>query len=765
MRKISFQADIDGGRAAKQLERLKQKILKLEDSLAKAQGDRNAIAEKMDEAAAKADATRDKVAKLKTELADANQRIEASKISGTPTLETERAAARYDSIKAQLKEQEAILKSQVREAEAQYKAYDRVDSKVQSITRDLERQQAAAGGIEQKLSRTFDSARLREAGQQLNSSLKGGLKTLLKYGLGMRSIYVAFRALRTAAIEGVKEMAQYDASTNKAISNIKNAATAFKAGVASAFSQVLQIIEPVLTRIINLITKAINYIGMFFAALRGAKNYKKAIATQTDYAKAIGATGAAAKEATKYLSGLDEVQRYDSGSNNDSSSSGAGGSIVDGLEEVEIPENLQKVTSWIRDHLNEIKDAALGVGAAILAWKIASNFTNDFKTLFGVGGILAGAVIYVKEFADAWKNGVDLDNLKGMLAGVAIAAVAAGIAFGGIAAGIVILMAGIGLLILYIHENWDEIKAWAREAKQRVYDFFTRIGEAVSQFYTEKVAPWFTRERWATLAQDAKSGLEAQIKPKTEAVKQWYEEKVAPWLTVDRWRQAGSNALQSLKTAIQEISWWHPISDWFSQQVRPWFTADKWRQLGNDAINGIRNGLHQITIPKFHLSWGWDYRSFNVLGQSIGMYIPWPQLSFYSRGGIVDGATYLGGGKVAGEEGKEAIVPLERHTEWLDMVADRLAELLTDRLGAFFARTPLPAVATGSLVPPRISVELTGINDLRGDMQRLSDALLRQRGGDYRFTAQLNRRTLFDEIIDEGRLRQAATGKNPFDVR
>lgn len=54
--------------------------------------------------------------------------------------------------------------------------------------------------------------------------------------------------------------------------------------------------------------------------------------------------------------------------------------------------------------------------------------------------------------------------------------------------------------------------------------------------------------------------------------------------------------------------------------------------------------------------------------------VPHFSLSWYKMGGIVDGATIIG----AGEDGAEAIVPLERHTEWLDSVADRIVSALNE---------------------------------------------------------------------------------------
>ena len=37
-------------------------------------------------------------------------------------------------------------------------------------------------------------------------------------------------------------------------------------------------------------------------------------------------------------------------------------------------------------------------------------------------------------------------------------------------------------------------------------------------------------------------------------------------------------------------------------------------------------------------------------------------------------------------------------------------------------------------------------------------------GSSYRFSAQINRRVLFDEFIAEAKLRQSATGQNPLEL-
>ena len=38
------------------------------------------------------------------------------------------------------------------------------------------------------------------------------------------------------------------------------------------------------------------------------------------------------------------------------------------------------------------------------------------------------------------------------------------------------------------------------------------------------------------------------------------------------------------------------------------------------------------------------------------------------------------------------------------------------------------------------------------------------KGGDIKLTVQLNRRTIFEEMIEEAKVRQIQTGRNPFEL-
>ena len=87
----------------------------------------------------------------------------------------------------------------------------------------------------------------------------------------------------------------------------------------------------------------------------------------------------------------------------------------------------------------------------------------------------------------------------------------------------------------------------------------------------------------------------------------------------------------------------------------------------------------------------------------------------------------------------------------------------------------VPYLASGAVIPPR-SEFLAVLGDQKnGRNLETPEDLLRQivreesggnqgGGGNYRFTAQLNRRTIFDEMIDEAKLRRDASGTNPFEL-
>ena len=73
-------------------------------------------------------------------------------------------------------------------------------------------------------------------------------------------------------------------------------------------------------------------------------------------------------------------------------------------------------------------------------------------------------------------------------------------------------------------------------------------------------------------------------------------------------------------------------------------------------INGFIGGLNQIKLPDF-------------LG---GFSVSLPYIPYLAKGGIVDSPTLA----MVGEAGKEAVMPLENNTGWMNVLAHKLAELM-----------------------------------------------------------------------------------------
>lgn len=95
---------------------------------------------------------------------------------------------------------------------------------------------------------------------------------------------------------------------------------------------------------------------------------------------------------------------------------------------------------------------------------------------------------------------------------------------------------------------------------------------------------------------------------------------------------------------------------------------------------------------------------------------------------------------------------------------------------ATFPRVPtVPYLAKGAVIPPKNEFLAVLGDQKQGNNIETPEALLRKivreetagrqaGGGSYRFTAQINRRTLFDEIMKEAQMRRDTSGRNPFEM-
>lgn len=255
--------------------------------------------------------------------------------------QTERKLEEYRAEAAQMEENGTSHTSGADSAEYDQlsTALDAVKSKLESMVQRVEHGTSAfakfgsiigkgvVGGLKGMVSMLGKGAaamlKLSLRAKKTHSSFNNGIGTLLRYGLGVRSLFTLMSKLRSALVDGYKNLARYSSRTNAAISSLISVLTRLKNSFAAAFDPILRAAAPALVTLINLISNAVSKIGMLTAALTGAKTYTKATTIQEDYAKSLDKTSKSAKKAKAALASFDELNILDDNSSDSTKDDGS----------------------------------------------------------------------------------------------------------------------------------------------------------------------------------------------------------------------------------------------------------------------------------------------------------------------------------------------------------------------------------------------------------------------------------------------------------
>lgn len=255
--------------------------------------------------------------------------------------QTERKLEEYRAEAAQMEENGTSHTSGADSAEYDQlsTALDAVKEKLDGMVQKVERGTSAfakfgsiigkgvVGGLKGMVSMLGKGAaamlKLSLRAKKTHSSFNNGIGTLLRYGLGVRSLFALMNKLRSALVDGYENLARYSSRTNAAISSLMSALTRLKNSFAAAFDPILRAAAPALVTLINLISNAVSKIGMLTAALTGAKTYTKATTIQEDYAKSLDKTSQSAKKAKAALASFDELNILDDNSSDSTKDDGS----------------------------------------------------------------------------------------------------------------------------------------------------------------------------------------------------------------------------------------------------------------------------------------------------------------------------------------------------------------------------------------------------------------------------------------------------------
>ena len=435
--KIVVQAEVDAKNAQKELDKLTAKIDKMEAELKKSTGEQSGLESQLDAAKESAKQAENALKSLRAESERLRQ-ITSGEVSASPEAYIT-AYGRQTEVAAQIKEQEAILKEQDKIVESLDGKYAKITDKVIAQTSALDAAKQKAGELtEQITSASGATERMETAAKKVSDSMN----TFSKRVSGLFKRVLVF-SLITRALQSLRTWLGKTIMKND---EARAAVARLKAAFLTLAQPILQVVIPVFVKLVNILTQVVTAIAKFFGMLSGKSwaSQKSAAQGLNDEQKALEGVGAAAKDASKSMASFDEINQL-----TDNTASGAGGG--GGAASTEIAPDFSNL-DMAEDKLHDILGLVGAIAAGLLAWKIASLFTNDLSKIWGIALAVAGAFALVYFWLDAWNNGIDLQNFLGMLAGLAALAVGLAIAFGPIAAGIALVVGGLAMLVVGIKD-------------------------------------------------------------------------------------------------------------------------------------------------------------------------------------------------------------------------------------------------------------------------------------------------------------------------
>lgn len=648
---LRFPVEIDAGQAAKELDKLQRDMDRLKKNIESGEAKRAPIVEQLKQAQDEAAQAYDKVEKLKSSLAESEAKtaINANTDPQTWTEETQRQA----EIKAQLSDQEKILADKEKAAQRLEAQDAKIVNKLKQQTAELEEQKERAGELTQTITDASKGADIKAAMEGAQQSIKSGIKNLLKYGIGIRSLFVLFRKLKQYTIEAVKAYAENDPETKKSINELKASLQGLKASWGAAFAPIITAVIPVLQTLIGWIKKAVDAIAAFFAALSGRSTFKRAITNTGKLSDNLSSGAGAAKEMKKQLIGIDTLTIAQ-----DSPSGGGGGSSSGfKYEDVAISDKIKNNLGLIKNLLEGI--AALAIGLAF------------GKTAAGIAMVIFGTL----DLINAFKNFINTGSLtKDMCVEMSTGFLKIGIGLALLTGSWIPLAIGAFLALgAFLSGWWDDITAFFDKISGIVNGWFDNAlktlsekGNGLSQIFILLYG----------VVQFSFNNIVGAIRTALSIIKAIFETLAAVvygFATGD-W----SAALDKIKSAWIDV--WVEIKSWGVSLINSILGTVE--AFVNGVITMFNNLVGAFSsVLQFFGGGGINWRASAV---SI------PRLA---SGGIVKKGTPF----IAGEDGAEAVIPLEKNTQWVSMVADGIVSRMTDKFAGLSMK--MPAVAMGGVVP------------------------------------------------------------------
>ena len=307
---------------------------------------------------------------------------------------------------------------------------------------------------------------------------------------------------------------------------------------------------------------------------------------------------------------------------------------------------------------------------------------------------------------------------------------------------------------------WNNTKTWWSGKVGKVKEFTTSVTNQASTW-------WSNVNRWWDGKVGAVQQFTTSVKNESATwwsnVKTWWSGRVGAveqfttsvanqattwWSNVKTWWSGKVGAVKEFTTSVKNDSatWWSNVKTWWSGKVGTlsvgvsivnaastwWSNVKTW---WNNACGSLSTTL-SIKVPKVEVKWS----TVTVFGKDYS-YPSGFNLKWNAKGGILDGAqifgmmgnTLLGGG----EAGREAVLPLDTHTEWMDTLAQKVRDGLPGEGGG------------GGYTEFRRALEDFYNECVQPTMTQMAADVQRQANKKEQTTVQIGNRTITDAVTTQ----------------
>lgn len=611
----------------------------------------------------------------------------------------DKAAQKVDELKKQLAELRAVEESE-KKTRSTGTVTQETGEAIQKTTQQLKDAQLQLQGLQADKAKANDAigayiqkqqsaaASTSKVSEQMGKFAKR-IATIAKKVFIFTMIAKALRAMRSVLLNTINADKQMSASLAQIRGNL-----------LTAFAPIYSFVLPAIRTLLSWLAKLTAVISSVFGAIFGqtasqAQANAKALYQQ---ANATSAAGDAAEKAKRQLSGLDEMNRWES---NDSSGGGGGGGgsaapDFSGVSQVKLPDNVQAGLAKIGEALRSIIESLKRIwDSPIVQYVVKSALEMVIRAVISV---LKGVSLILDGIADIL-NGNLKDGVNKIAEGIFELFTAAIVAFATAVARLLEFCKQLAVSFFeWLSGKWATVKSWFENIIDSIdaafEQFLANVEEGVAAAVDWVIEKWTAVKDWFSgLWEKVSSGAVAAwdgIKSAFKSVPEWFQSKFRDaWQKVKDVFSTGGRIWSGIKEGIE--STFHTVVNAIIRGMNT-IIAVPFNKI-NSMLNTIRNA-HFLGISPFQNMWG-----VNPL--------PVPQIPMLARG---------------------AVIPANR--QFLAVLGDQ--------------RNGNNLEAPESLLRQIVREEAGGA------------------GSRYEFIARLDRRTLFDEVITEAKLRKGQTGKNPL---